>query len=150
MEESDSDSNSENKDNKDNEISISLRLLQTNTFGASTIRSSIASHHAALEIEQNNHQITAQKLQITTIHLERAKRELEISTENTKKMKNINNSLTVKCDSSFASVHPCSRPRQSFCKNHRASRTQNFHNKTKAKKVVLCSRVVMFLTVRNT
>ena len=36
---------------------------------------------------KNKHQVTAQKLQIATIHLERARRKLEISVENTKRMK---------------------------------------------------------------
>lgn len=124
VEDSNSDSDSEDEDNDDNDKSISVGSLQTNTFGASTISSTMASHHAVLETERNKHQITSQKLEIATIHLERAKRELEMSMENTKTEKR-NNSLTVKCDSSFASIHPCSRPRQSLCKNHRVSRAQN-------------------------
>ena len=76
VEDSNSDSDSEDEDNDDNDKSISVGSLQTNTFGASTVSSTMASHHAVLETERNKHQITSQKLEIATIHLERAKREL--------------------------------------------------------------------------
>ena len=138
VEDSDSDSDSEDEDNEDNDKSISVGSLQTNTFGASTISSTMASHHAVLETERNKHQITSQKLEIATIHLERAKRELEMSMENTKKLKKEITHLQSNVIPASLPSTPAVDRDKAFAKTIELAARKIYprcHNKTKATKV---------------
>ena len=63
-------------DSEDEDDNVSFRI---GNFTAST---TVPFYNQYLENEQNNHQLTHQQLQITIIHLERAKQEVEIAKKN--------------------------------------------------------------------